>query len=286
MAYLIPQPTKFSSVPDYDSPAMVSGYGLKVFSATQLTLTAGSARAFGQDYYISYAPNQPGLTEEIGIDVSTVGANGAYPVAVPDLVLADNTVLGVYVIGKSSGTTNGSLDNSVNVSAVVATGDNFLPPGYDVFRRVGLVYVDASNNELLPWIQTGLANERKYWLEDGVELVSAGNATTDTNLNLSVNEGIILPGKSTQIDLSISFTAGAAGQYVTVAPFGLSASLDVPVTLFSPSTNVISWNVSMVCGLLSASPRNAAIKYKVSNSGASTNIYLVGFTDVLNNDLF
>jgi hypothetical protein len=251
-------------------------------------LNPGYARAFNSDFAISYPGSIPNMPATILLDIEVLGAGGCYPKLMSDLVLANDTVFGIYVVAKSSGTTGGSLDPAVNVSAVIATGDNFLPAGYDVFRRVGLCYIDSGTNQLIKWIQSGVATERQYTLQDPVIAVSGGTATVDTVLDLTDGDGVVPPGHANYCELSVSLLPTVAGQYVSIAPTVLNAVGLPPVTLVGPAAALISWTSEIVCGIIGPVTEhgNAAIKYKVSNAAATAGIAVASFTDSLGNDLF
>lgn len=290
MAYVIPTRASLNStnVPNYSSDAGVSGYHLDFISPIQMFLNPGYARAFGSDFGISYPGNVPSGSPYILLDLTVLGAGGCYPKLASDLSLANDTVFGIYVIAKSSGTTNGSLNPAVNVSAVIATGDDFLPPGYDVFRRVALCYIDSATGLLIKWIQAGEGSDKQYLLQDPVLAVSAGVSTTDVDLDLTSGDGVIPPGHANYAQLNISLVAGAAGQSVSVAPTVLNATTLPPLTFVATAAVENTWSTEIVCGVLGSvfDHGNAAIKYRVSDVAAAATISVAAFTDSLGNSLF
>lgn len=290
MAYVIPNRASLNAtnVPNYSSDAGVSGYHLDFISTTQMFLNPGFARAFGSDFGISYPGNVPSNSPYILLDTTVTGAGGCYPKLVADMALANDTVFGIYVIAKSSGTTNGSLNPAVNVSAVIATGDDFLPPGYDVFRRVALCYVNSATGLLIKWIQAGEGSDKQYLLQDSVAAVTAGTSVTDVTLDLTSGDGVIPPGHANYAQLNISLVAGAAGRSVSVAPTVLTSVGLPPLTFVAPVATETNWATEIVCGVVGSvfANGNAAIKYKVSNVAAAATISVVGFTDSLGNSLF
>jgi len=294
MAYLIPSPSATSgitTVPDFSSAAGVSGFHLDFISTTRMFLRPGYARAFANDFPITYPGNVANTDPVIFLDTTVVGAGGCWPTAIPDLTLASNTVFGIYVIAKSSGTTGGSLNPAVNVSAVIATGNDFLPPGYDVFRRVGLCYVDSGTGLLIKWIQAGTSNDREYMVQDAVPVLTGGSATVATVLDLTAGNGVVMPGHANYAQLTLSLTPSVAGQVLSVQPSVLTAGTLAPVTLIgNVASQPIEVNAEIVCGIAGsdvfATNTNAAIKYNVSNAGAVASIWVTGFTDSLGNNLF
>ena len=287
MAYFIPAPTAFNTVPSYSSFPGVSGFRLEVASTTTLTLGPGFARAYANDAPLFYSPNLPGLPGNITIDITTVGAGGCYPRLIADASLTSKTVFGVYVIGNSSGL-SGTLSTAAPVSAVLATGNNFLPTGYDSFRRVGLAYVDNATGLLIAWKQTGNANDREYWLQDGVLAVDAGSATSPTNVDLTEVDGVIMPGRPSMVKMQLMLATTGAGQEGFVQPVGLTSSTMTPVAIQAAAAGTSVAMAEIVCGVLgtAAVPGNAAIKYNTNNAAADFTIAVAGFTDSLGNDLF
>lgn len=282
--YLIPQPTdpRISTTPYFGSAPGVSGYHLDFISATQCFLNPGYARAFNNDFAITFSTNEYGKPEYILIDIDVLGAGGCYPNAMSSLVLANKTVMGVYVIGDSTG--------KLETNAVIATGNNFLPAGYDTFRRVALVYIDNTTNQLIKWIQAGLGNDKQYTLQDPVSALAAGTATTYTLIDLTAGDGVVPPGHANYVELGLEITAAAAGRLLFVAPSVLNPVALSPVGISSPAAGPLALTAEIVAGItgsdVHSQTANAAIKYKVSNADSPANIFVCGFTDSLGNNLF
>lgn len=282
--YFIPTPTKTSLVPNFSSFAGVSGYKLTQLTTSTLALSAGYARAFSNNFVLEYASFVTNLPNRIVLNISTVGAGGCFPTAISNLTLASNTVYGIYVIANSLGTTGGSLNSSVEVSAVIATGNDFLPPGYDSYRRVGLVYISSATKLIIPMAQSGNGTDRVYTLQDGVAAVSAGHGAVPTAVDLSINNGVVMPGKQSSVNFGLNLTATVANQFMWVEPFGLTATSVAPTLIQSPAVGVIADNVEMAVGLNALG--NASINYLLSNAAATANIVVQGFTDNLGPELF
>jgi hypothetical protein len=172
LAPALPHPTFFPmfnngtfSVPNYGSNPFLEGFELTITpttsptwlsGGTQFTLNPGAARDFTSDFVISYNPYSiSGLPAKISVDLNNTGPGGCYPIAFQYVnIVAVSEALAVYVIGDSTG---------VNVtSAIVATGNNFLPPGYNKWRRVGTVLISNTTKQLIQVTQTGSGREREY----------------------------------------------------------------------------------------------------------------------------
>ena len=291
MAVLVPQLTSVSrrsSVPDYQSNAFVSGFNMTVLSTTTLAVGPGAARSFGNDGVISYPNDLSFANPYLVADITLVGAGGCFPSAISDMTLTNNTVFGVYVIENSGGTTGGSLNPTVSPALVIATGDNFLPQGFDSFRRVGLVYISSSTNLILPWIQTGNGSEKTYLFQDIVNALSAGNSTVASSIDLTVGNGVIAPGLSANLFLGINFTADAAGDYASIWPTNYLFNVAAPVSIVNPAANTLGLTASMVSGNTGTYPfaGNASIDYLVASADDSLTINVIGLVDSLGNNLF
>ena len=286
MAYFIPQPTAFSTMVNYNSFPGVSGYHLDFLSSTQMFLNPGYARAMNNDFSIIYPGTSANTSGSILLDITKVGPGGCFPFAMPDLSLTNDTVYGIYVIAKSSGTSNGT--DTPLVSAIIATGDNFLPSGYDSFRRVGLCYISSSTNELIKWIQSGVTNERQYNLQDAVPALLGGSAIVPTVIDLTDGDGVLLPGHANYAQLGLGLVASAPNQQLFIEPAVLTATVLPAIGISSPAAGVMAANTEVVCGIIGPVTEhgNSAIKYYVSDAAAVANIYVSGFTDSLGNDLF
>jgi hypothetical protein len=119
-------------------------------------------------------------------------------------VEATSTWYAVHVIAGPGQTTAGLLSTS-------ATSPT-LPGGYTVFRRVGWVYNDASD-DLLPFVQVGNTNLRKiYWAGSGSDTLVLNNATnTGSYATVSVAIGVA----PTAFEYLIRFSAQAGGDNAT-----------------------------------------------------------------------
>jgi hypothetical protein len=161
------QPTFISGVslvPDYSSNPFISGYEMVIKNpgsvwqqgGTIVSLKPGSARAFNSQFIITFNPyliSSPSPT--LDIDITKLGALGCYPRPLSDFVLGlQINTFNVYVLGDSSG---------INpTTAIICTGNNFLLPGYDKWRKVATAIINGSFNQLYQITQTGSGIERDY----------------------------------------------------------------------------------------------------------------------------
>lgn len=218
-----------SCVPDYSSDPFISGYELNITGNTTFTLSPGAARCFNSPFVITYNPFlTPGLPALLSCDISTTGPGGCYPYPIANVDIVNWTNMGIYVIGNTTGTVD------VYTSVVVATGDNFLPPSYNVWRRVGSVYVDNGTRYLLPFTQTGNDNNRTYVLQ-GVIQSTAYSPTTNSPLYLSSASGGIAPANPNFVSSALlysGFTPSATSDYAYIAPTNGPVSFNqAPITI-------------------------------------------------------
>lgn len=283
MATYVPAPT-FQHIPVYSSDAFVNGYRLAITGNTTFTLSPGGARAFGSDLVIQYPGVIPNLPSVITVDISTTGLGGCFPNSIASLGLTHKTMFPVYVIMQSSGTTGGSLNPLVAPSAIVATGNNFLPQGgWDAYRRVGWVYVDNSTGYAIPMIQSGHGVDRQYVLQDPFVAVSAGAATSQTVVDLTANDGPIPPNRNSAVYLNVEITPAAADGYACVEPGSLTAGSVAPVQIFGSVAGHKNSSYVQMNATQAAVTGNANIKYFVDNGSSASTINVVGFEDSLGN---
>ena len=172
----------------------VNGFGLSVPTTTTINVAPGQARdSTNVNDIVSSSP--------IVLDGTTQGANG-----LDTGTLAANTWYAVYLIGDST---------QYQPTAALASLDFTSPevPGeYDMFRRVGAVQTDGSSL-FLAFEQYGAGVERTIVRNVGVQVLSAGAATTSTAIDLSA---AVPPIRSYPTIIGIYSPASAPG----VANFG------------------------------------------------------------------
>lgn len=274
--YIIPSPTKFSKTPNFSSNPWIEGFEQKYVSDTIFTVGPGAARALTTDFVISYPTNVPGSNGLIRVDTSVIGLNGCYPRALSELNLTHNTVFSVYIVASSSGTSSGNNSTSV----IVATGDNFLPDGYDAYRRIGLIYIFQSDLSIAPWTQSGLGAYRKYTLKTPVNAVQNGSVTTLTPVDLSINHGVVPPGNPSDIMITWAVTNSDDNQTVTFSPGGVG-SANATFT-----GNAELWNnaINITAGTNTAG--RASLSYRVAVGDQIITWGVREFSDYMGNSIF
>lgn len=219
-----------------------------------IVMSAGAARN-------STNVNDIVLAAAATIDGGTVGANG-----VDIAVIIASTFYAVHVIGDSTGfnATAGLLSLSLT--------DPSLPAGYDMFRRVGFVLTDATPDILL-FYQYGTGVVRKYYYDVGISELSAGAATTFTEINLATS----VPAIVTEVLFDAVYTPNGATDIAALQPFGSSASNGM-INMGYGVAAAQQGNIIVPTGSLdSGVPK---ILYKVT-SGDTLTLLTVGYTDYL-----
>lgn len=225
MAHIQPSFPGGNPYPDLSSEPIIYGFELVVTGSTTFTLTPGLARAFTSSDIISYPGNEAGFSGLITIDISKVGALGCYPNSLS--VLTDSTSLSVYILGDSTGKNSPTF--------VVATGNLFLLPGYNIWRKIGTVYVNSSINSLYEFTQTGTGIERQYIL---IEPFPGNNFTTGNFHPFTVNTGGFPcnPNFAEEALFARAIIPASVTDYVSITSFDHFGPLNLkpPFTLISP----------------------------------------------------
>lgn len=287
MAYFIPVPTAFATVPQFDSvygtAAGITGFEIALAGATTFTVNAGGAAAENNGDGIVYPSLQSGLPGIITVDISLLaeagsisgnlvspGVSGVFPVSIASLGLASDTTFPVYILGDDSG-------KNVPI-AVVATGNNFLVPGYSSFRRIGWIFVDSATSNLVRFVQSGSFSDREYMFTNPIPVLSGGSATTATLIDLSLGDGPIVPGPTSKVKLAVSFTPNAQADLAILTTTGFTGNMlafqaAAAATCSWPNTDIIP-GVDPVTG-------HAGITYYVSIGADVLDVSVIGFTDSL-----
>lgn len=225
--YFQPQKLGITNAPaDYSSDPFIYGFELNITGNTTFLIRPGIARAYSSNFSITSNKAQ-------FLDISTVGPLGCYPWALDVLNLSDRTSFNVYVIAASSGVT------TLPVTFVVATGDNFLLPGYDTWRKIGTVHIDNSPLVLFPMTQSGSGNSREYIFRDPIP-GSAYGPTTFFPLPLSIGAGPCNPFFTDEGLFIRELHATNIGDYGSISTLNTINAGGKPIfTLVAPGFNSV-----------------------------------------------
>jgi len=269
MAYLIPSPTKFTTSPDFQSDPWISGFELSVLSDTVIRVEAGAARCLWNDFIISYPSTSAGLAPYMTADTTVTGPNGCFPYPASVLDTSTNLVCGLYIVSNSSGSYNGTVP-----ALIIATGNDFLPPNYNVYRRIGLVGFNTTG-ALISWSQSGTSLERTYSLYTPVNAVQNGTSSTFVPVDLTAGNGVVPPKYPTTVSFTFNATQTGEGQTATFS----ADTTGISQIAYSSTSD----SGTMVAGLNALG--NASLRYKVV-SGESITWGIRAFVDNMGNRLF
>lgn len=264
--------------PIYSLPHLyISGLNLSVASTTVLAIAPGQARDSSDniDMPVSF-PNLQGNTypavlfqnyqQPLYLNSAVNGVNGL------DVgTIAASTQYAVYLIGDSRGYNQvaGVISLSSNVAPIV-------PFGYDSYRLLGFIETDGSSHFVYATHEPQLMVEAlSYYLQPFVSVLSGGNATTFTgvDLNSAVPSGTL---PNVIVDLLVTFTPSSVGDVAQFRPTGSSATANL-VTVVGIAAGVAQTEyVQVIAGVNGSS--HASIDYLVSVSGDSLSLSVTGWT--------
>lgn len=242
----------------------VNGLRANIIPVTKtIQLTAGAARdnRDENDIIIGGSLITP-VNQFVTINAAVVGL----PNGLDAGVLAANTNYYIYAIGDSTG--NNPAAGLVSLNFLLP----ILPVGYDVFRRVGVCRTDATPN-FLECYQYGVSQDRTYYYDVAINVLTAGAATAFTTVDLSVAMPSVALDNANEVLFKITYTAASAGNFAEFRPVGSTAA----------SGNVFFGTgvAGIQRGMIITPTLSRQIQYKVTNAGDSLTLDLVGFKDYL-----
>lgn len=230
----------------------LTGLNLSLLSTTTLNLSRGQARDSTNSFDI-VIPN------DLIIDASVDGVNGFYQGE-----LVGNEFYYLFVIGSSLGIrTPGALISSGPIN------NPLLPPGYDLFRLVGVWRTDGSATFVNTY-QLGSGVERTYIYDTSTAVLSGGTQTAFTAVQLFP---FVPPIAKTSLLMKANYTPAVAGNEFSLRPTG-SASTGT-ITQKGLVATVIQDTIIKMPALIDGV--NNSIDYKVTTAD-TLNLYVYGYT--------
>ena len=265
----------------------VSGMNISVASNTVIAVAPGQCRdsndnidmpyyfpLFGNAIFAEHhnngliPPPHPQYTNAMSyllplfINSAVVGVNG-----LDHGTLAASTNYCIYAIADST--------NKLQPAGLLTLQSNafpLIPLGYDSFRLIGFVTTDSSAH-FDPTTVLNAAFEKGYYVSPPVSVLSGGNATSFTAIDLST----AIPTTSDPFVialLAVTFIPLAAGDTVQFRPTGSTATANL-VTITGNLAGVAQTNyIAVNCGVGSTKPE---IDYKVTVSGDSVSVSVQGY---------
>lgn len=232
---------------------------ISVASNTTLTIQAGVCRdSTNQDDIAVQALttlNFANIGVVNGIDTGAIGASSLYY---------------IFAIGKSLDP-NGLVVPAGYIASLSSTP--LLPKGYDLFRRIGWARTGAGST-LLTMYQSGNGITREYFFDTMIQVLTSGAAQTLTSFSLAAAAP---PLDNMAVYLEVGFTPNTAGDSVSFAPFGSTATV-IPSVSGVVSAKAQNAQIKLLSKLNTATP---SLLYINSAASGSTNAWLFGFQDTL-----
>jgi len=187
----------------------------------------------------------------------------------------------VILLGNSSGTLPVSGNVAFVNKVIVATGDSWISiaeaNGYDQYRRIGMIPLLASTNLIAPFSQSGMYNDRFYQLADAIQVLNAGNATSETAIDVSIGAAYV-PANFASVQLQVAYTPNSAGNIMSLTPANLTGTV-APVRVKASGAAQV---IQMVEVDVNEDGNLAEVDYKVGNSSDAATVYLAGIKETLN----
>lgn len=263
--------------PIYSLPhAYISGLNISVASNTVIALAPGQARDMNDtiDMPVGF-PNLQGnvfppilnlnYQQPLYLNSSINGANG-----LDQGTLTASTNYLIYLIGDSRG-----YNPVAGLISLYSNAYPLVPEGYDSILLLGFVTTNGSTqfaaNSVLNY-----KNARSFYLQPFVSVLSAGNATTFTGVDLNsavplgTDGGII-------VFLSVIFTPAAVGDYVQLRPTGGGTGSSNFVTISGISAGIPQQQFQAVLANANGSS-HPSIDYLVSSSSDAVTLLVSGYS--------
>lgn len=231
----------------------VNGLKLSRVNNSTISVTAGQCRN-------STNVNDIALSSNVNVNLSNNGAAG-----LDQGSKAANTFYAVFAIDDSSKNNPGSALASTSAT------DPILPLGYDMVRRIGWIRTNGAG-DILRFFHTGNGSTRRMTYDDTlVAVLTAGNATTFTDVDCSA----IIPSTAVATTLQVSFTPATAGtNQLKLRPNG---------SISTPGIVQANGTVNSVASLaqLWVPVVSSVFEYSVTNASDAATISVLSYEDEL-----
>lgn len=238
-------------------------------STNSIDMVVGLQNYFGIDNPpILFNGYQPGLFVNSAVN----GVNG-----LDTGISAASTQYAFYLIGDSR-----NYNNTACVMSLASSPAPTLPSGYDSYRLIGFWETDGSKHFVYSTnkpqnISAGLLT---YFNSPAVSVLSGGNATSFTAIDLTTNSAIpttTLP--NVMVTLLVTFTPAAVGDVVQFRPTGSSATTNIPTIVGTTAGIAQSQYLNMIAGVGSSKPE---IDYLVTSGSDAVSVSVVEWAGVSN----
>ena len=232
----------------------INGMQVSWVDNTTLLVTAGHCRN-------STNINDIFLDEDTEIDATINGAGG-----LDQGDLANSTFYYVYAIGSSVKKAPGSVIMSATPVDFTA-----YPAEYDMFRLIARGIKTDGSAHILQFKRSGAGNLRKHMYDAPATELTAGNATTYTDVDVASS----VPVGDTNVYLQANMTPATADNQLKLRVKGGAAAAGSVQVYGSVAAKVSSDNVQIMVNSASI------FQYLVSNGSDAATILVQGFDDPL-----
>jgi hypothetical protein len=268
--------------PVYSLPHLyISGLNISIASTTVLAIAPGQARDSSDNIDMPVGfPNLQGNTlpaiqfqnymPPLLLNSAIKGANG-----LDSGSLIATMDYAIYLIGDSRG-----YNPVAGLISLTSNAYPLLPSGYDSYRLIGFIETNGSANFVASSTNPlNAVNLRAYYLSPAVSVLSGGNATTFTAIDLSTP----IPTTTARdviAYLLVTFIPLAVGDTVQFRPTNEGTPQTAGlVTITGIAAGIAQTQyVQVICGVSGGSIPE--IDYKVTVSGDSVSVSVVGYAYV------
>jgi hypothetical protein len=260
----------------------ITGLQLSCASTTLLAVSPGAARdsnnsidmVVGLNNYfeidipaVQFQNYKPGLL----INSTINGANG-----LDTGTIAASTQYAVYLIGDSR-----HYQNTAAVLSLTSNIGPIMPSGYDSYRLIGFIQTDGSSHFVYATHKPqNIAGLLTYFNSPALQVLSGGNATTFTAMDLTTNAAVpttTLP--NVIVTLLVVFTPAAANDIVQFRPTGSTATGNLPTITGVAAGFAQTQYIQVIAGVGSSKPE---IDYLVTSSSDAVTVSVVEWAGVSN----
>jgi hypothetical protein len=265
--------------PIYSLPYLyISGLNISVASTTVIAIAPGQARDSSDNIDMPVGfPNLQGnvlpalqfqnFMPPLFINSAVNGANG-----LDQGSLIATMDYAIYLIGDSRG-----YNPVAGILSLTSNAFPLLPLGYDSYRLIGFVQTDGSVHFVASSTNPlNARNLKAYYLSPAVSVLSGGNATsfTDIDLNTPVPTGT---ARDVIVFLLVTFIPAAIGDTVQFRPDNEGTPQTAGlVTITGIAAGIAQTQyIQVIAGVNGAS--HAGVDYKVTSSSDSVSVSVVGY---------
>lgn len=260
----------------------IQGLSIAPASTTVLSVAPGAARDSTNSIDMVV-----GLQNYFGIDNPAVQFNGYQAglfinSAVNGVngldtgTIAASTQYAIYLIGDSR-----NYNNTAAVLSLTSNAGPIMPAGYDSYRLIGFMQTDGSSHFVYATHKPqNIAGLLTYFNNPGVSVLSGGNATSFTAIDLTTSSAIpttTLP--NVIVTFLATFTPVAAGDVAQFRPTGSSATANLPTIVGAAAGIAQTQYIQVIAGVGSSKPE---IDYLVTSGSDSLSLQVVEWAGVSN----